>query len=125
MAPAKRSKYGAKRTTVDGIVFHSAAESRRYAELRLLERAGQITDLKRQPSFALMAAIVVGGLDNINEGRVTGMRIVGEYRADFSYRERGQLVVEDVKGMQTLPLAAWKIRHMKAQYGITVREIRR
>lgn len=122
---APRSKYGAIRTEVDGIRFASKAEARRWSELRVLERVGEITDLKRQPSFALMAAIVEGGLTNINEGRVTGMRIVGEFRADFSYRERGQLVVEDVKGMRTLALAAWKIRHMKAQYGVEVREIRR
>lgn len=120
-----RSKYGAVPTLSHGIRFHSKAEARRYDELLLLARAGEITDLKCQPSFALMAAIVEGGLMNINEGRVTGMRIVGEFRADFSYRERGQLVVEDVKGMRTLALAAWKIRHMKAQYDVTVREIRR
>lgn len=39
-------KYHAKPTTVDGIRFASKAEARRYSELRLLEKAGEIKNLE-------------------------------------------------------------------------------
>ena len=45
------SKYGAIRTTVDGVTFASKAEARRYAELKLLEQAGEIKGLELQPKF--------------------------------------------------------------------------
>jgi hypothetical protein len=53
---AKRSKYNAKKTTVDGIVFDSAKEATRYGELKVLEKAGEIHCLLIQPSYRLMAA---------------------------------------------------------------------
>lgn len=111
-APAvrRRQKYGAEPTKVDGIRFASKAEARRWQELRLLERAGEITDIERQPRFPLS---------------VNGQRI-GDYVGDFRYRwvRDGQITTEDVKGVAT-PLYQWKKRHVEAQYGITVVEIRR
>ncbi len=44
------TKYRAQPTIVDGIRFHSKGEARRYQELRLLERAGEITNLELQPA---------------------------------------------------------------------------
>jgi dsDNA-binding SOS-regulon protein len=50
--PAKRkNKYNAKKTVVDGITFHSKKEADRYCELRLLQKAGQISHLELQPVF--------------------------------------------------------------------------
>lgn len=112
-----RSKYGAVPTLSHGIRFHSAAEARRYDELLLLARAGEITDLKLQPRFTL---------DVAGFGGAEAWVKIGDYVADFSYTERdGEEVVEDVKGMRSLPLAKWKQKHLSAQYGIQVREIRR
>jgi hypothetical protein len=107
-----RHKYGAKPTTVDGIRFASQKEARRYGELKLLEKAGEISGVALQPHFDLD---VVGG---------SGRYRIGEYRADFQYTEwrTGKRVVEDVKGFKT-PLYKWKKRHVEAQYGITIREI--
>ena len=45
------SKYRNIKTEVDGIVFDSKAEARRYAELRLLEKANEISDLRLQYPF--------------------------------------------------------------------------
>ena len=67
---ARRSKFRAVRTTVDGITFASKAEARRYQELRLLEKAGVITELELQPRYQL----AVNNMD------------ICEYRADFTYR---------------------------------------
>lgn len=106
-----RSKYGAIRTTVDGITFDSKGEANRWCELKLLKLAGQIKDLVHQPVFQLQ----VRGPDHVV--------VIGHYRADFSYMENGNLCVEDFKGVMT-PLSRWKIKHTEAQYGITVRIIR-
>lgn len=85
-AKPKRSKYGNKKTIVDGLTFASARESRRWIALRLLERAGEITDLKRQQTWPL---------------DVNGHSIC-RYRPDFEYRDKaGALIVEDSKGYAT------------------------
>ena len=99
-------KYHARPTTVDGIRFASQKEARRYQELRLLERAGEITQLELQPRYRLDAA---------------GGEFIGEYRADFRYLSVGVEVVEDVKGVRT-SLYRWKKRHVEAQYGIAITE---
>lgn len=109
-------KYGAKPTVIDGIRFASLAESRRYQELKLLEKAGKIHDLRLQPEWPLIAK---------------GGGPVGKYRADFEYCtcEGGapnctfsSPVFEDVKGMKT-PMYRWKKKHVEAQYGITITEV--
>lgn len=87
------SKYHSRKTKVDGITFDSKAEAERYAELRLLLRAGIVRELKLQPEFELIPAFRKNGR--------TYRRTV--YRADFSYYDAtsGQFVIEDVKGMKT------------------------
>ena len=47
----RRAKYGNTKVKVDGITFDSKAEARRYGELKLLERAGEITSMELQPTF--------------------------------------------------------------------------
>lgn len=49
----KYNKYGNIKTVIDGIKFDSKRESERYLELKLLEKAGEISDLKLQPRFIL------------------------------------------------------------------------
>ena len=81
------TKYHAVRTEVDGVVFASKAEARRYSDLKILERSGYISGLTLQPKFPLIVA---------------GDKIC-TYIADFSYfeHETKRLVVEDVKGVKT------------------------
>lgn len=86
-----KSKYGAQKTTVDGIRFDSEKESERYSELRLLERSGAISDLKLQPKFELQEGFTCQGRK---------IRSI-TYIADFSYMFRGQRIIEDVKGTKT------------------------
>ena len=95
-AKPKRSKYGAKRTTVDGINFDSAKEARRWMQLRQLEMANEITNLERQVSIPLFGR---DGPIMTNGG--TKQR---SYVADFKYvdwRLNGVTVIEDSKGMET------------------------
>jgi hypothetical protein len=104
-----RSKYGAKSVTIDGIRFASRLEGNRYGELKLLERAGEISLLLPQYRFPLMAP---------------NNEVVGFYVADFFYEEDGKRVCEEAKGFWT-DLAKWKVKHFKAQYPyIEFREVR-
>ena len=112
----RKHKYSAVATVVDGIRFASKAEARRYQELRLLERAGEIKELELQPKYPLHAPV---------KGRTNVFERVGEYRADFRYREgpQGLLVIEDVKGVRT-DMFRWKKKHFEIQYGLSLTEIR-
>lgn len=112
-------KYGAKAVVIDNIRFASQKEGRRYGELKLLEKAGKISNLQLQPRYDLHAR-------NCGPSAGSGEK-VGEYRADFAYLEgkdwgRGRWVVEDVKGFKT-PLYKWKRKHVFAQYGISITEV--
>jgi hypothetical protein len=118
IAPAaRRSKFNAAATVIDGERFDSAGEARRWSELQLLVRAGHVRNLRRQVSYPL----TTGRVDMA--GRVSGGDVIGHYVADFVYT-RGQaepLVVEDYKGYRT-PLYVWKRKHFEAQYGIRITE---
>jgi hypothetical protein len=97
----KRHKYNAVKTTVDGRVFDSKAEARRYGELKLLEMAGAITELKFQPEFILLE-------------KMPGQRAI-KYRADFEYLENKKRIVEDVKGFKT-PQFKMKEKMFRAKF---------
>ena len=79
-------------------VFDSAKEAQRYIELKLLEKAKQISNLELQPRFLLQ--------DSFRKNGKTYRKI--EYIADFKYIENGKTIVEDVKGLQT---DVFKIKH--------------
>lgn len=94
------SKYGNKKTVVDGITFDSQKEAGRYQELMLMLRAGKIQKLRLQPEFTIQEAF------HASDGKpVRAVR----YRADFSYETLERIgpdtlrvtTVEDVKGFRT------------------------
>ena len=85
------NKYRNKKVQIDMYVFDSIAESRRYKELALLQRAGKITELQLQPKFLLQ--------ESFRKNGKTYRKI--DYIADFQYEENGKIVVEDVKGKET------------------------
>jgi hypothetical protein len=95
----RRNKYGNKKVISDGITFDSKAEHRRYQQLKLLQQAGQISQLRVHPKFELIPAFTDG------QGR--RHRAVNYY-ADFAYYEAGAEVVEDVKGART---GVFKLKH--------------
>ena len=105
MKVSERHKYGAKVTEVDGIRFPSKRQAQRYTDLKLLERAGEITELQLEVTYTIV-------VNNVK---------ICSYRADFVYREHGFLIVEDCKGYRT-PVYKLKKKLMKACYGIEIRE---
>ena len=87
-----KNKYHSRKITRNGITFDSLKEYRRFCELSLLEKAGAITELKRQVKYELIPS------QKIN-GKVVERACA--YVADFVYKQNGQTVVEDTKGFRT------------------------
>lgn len=85
--------------TVDGVVFASKREARRYSELRLMERAGEITHLELQPEYKVMIA----------------GHLFCTYRADFRYFRNGERIVEDCKSGGTAKDTAYRLRKRAAE----------
>lgn len=111
----RHHKYNAKPVTIDNIRFASGGEGKRYAELKLLERAGEISELRLQPSFDLR------GADGELLRYCKSNRIV-RYVADFMYTEQGVTYIEDYKGFDT-PASKLK-RAIMASMGFPVTVIK-
>ena len=108
-------KYRNVKTTVDGITFDSAKEARRWSELKLMERAGLIYDLQRQVPFVLIPK-------QMRDGKVVERPVI--YKADFTYTENGQEVVEDTKSDATKTKEyIIKRKLMLWQYGLQIKEV--
>lgn len=99
-----------RNTPTNGYV--SKREARRATDLKLLEKAGQITRLQEQVPFVLAPAVMLDGK------KKPALR----YVADFVYEEEGQRIVEDAKGVRTRDYRI-KRHLMKSVLGIEVREV--
>ena len=109
----KSNKYRNAKVTVEGITFDSKREARRYLDLLLLEKAGDISDLRRQVKYELIPS------QRIN-GKVVERKV--EYIADFVYLRDGETVVEDTKGIRTKDYIL-KRKMMLYFHGIKISEI--
>lgn len=112
-----------------GEEFDSKREARRYQELVLLQKAGEICDLKRQVKFILIPTQYETYERYGKRGQrlKDGRRLLEKecaYFADFQYRDTrtGKLVVEDAKGVRT---DEYKIKRklMLSVHNIKIREI--
>lgn len=112
--PVRKHKYGAKKVVVDGIRFDSKREAKRWSDLLILERAGEITNLERQVPIGLMGQNAPIMTDSGKQVR--------RYIADFRYQDKnGVTVIEDAKGF---PTEGYKIkRAILAAMGVEVREV--
>lgn len=111
-----RSKYGSVKTQIDGRVFDSKAEARRFAELKLLEEGGYISNLEMQKKFLLLPS--KRNADGYLERETS-------YLADFLYVDSaGNTVCEDVKSPASRT-AEYVIKRklMLHVHGVTVKEI--
>lgn len=108
------SKYRAKKIEADGLTFDSRKEYFRWHELSLLEKAGKITNLKRQVKYELLPS--QRGFD----GKVQERPV--NYYADFVYEQDGETIVEDTKGVRTTDYII-KRKMMLFFYGIQISEV--
>lgn len=128
----KKNKYRSQKITRNGLTFDSLKEYRRFCDLLLLEKAGAITDLKRQVPFELIPAqyeeIPTGEIYKRGDrkGQPKFKRVCIEqsvvYNADFTYTENGKTVVEDTKGIRTKDYII-KRKLMLYVLGIRIKEI--
>ena len=119
------SKYHSRKVIRDGIMFDSVKEANRWNELRLLEMAGAISELRRQVKYILIPAQkepdTTGPKGGVKKGRTLEREC--SYQADFVYLDaEGKTVVEDTKGMRTKDYVI-KRKLMLFNYGIKVREV--
>lgn len=99
------NKYGNKKVFIDGEEYDSKLEYHRYCQLKLLERAKEIKDLRRQVSFEIQP--------KYKKGNKTIRAI--NYVADFVYTDvkTGQTIVEDTKGYRN---EVYKIKKKVFEY---------
>lgn len=122
-----KNKYGNKKITVDGEVFDSKREYKRWCELRLLEKAREIQDLKRQVKYILIPAQYETYERYGKKGQrlKDGERCIEKecaYIADFEYSQDGKKVVEDTKGKRTKDYII-KRKLMLYIHGIKIKEV--
>lgn len=107
----KRNKYGAKKSGG----YDSSKEHKRANELKLMQRAGLISNLREQVKYVLIPT----------QRNAVGKLLEKEcsYYADFVYTDKdGQTIVEDTKGFRT-PEYRIKRKLMLHVYGISIVEI--
>ncbi len=108
------SKYHSRKVTIDGIRFDSQREASRWQQLKLLQKAGRISELERQVKYVLVPS------QRDESGKVIEKQLA--YVADFRYKQGGRTVVEDSKGYRT---AEYRIKRKLMLYihGIRIQEV--
>jgi hypothetical protein len=97
----KKLKYRNQKVKLDGYLFDSKKEARRYIQLRALQTADEINDLKLQVPFKLS---------------------VCTYYADFTYNSKDGFICEDVKGFRNR-VYIMKKKLMLSELGIEIKEV--
>ncbi len=111
----KAPKYRNKKTIVNDISFDSKKEARRYQELILMLKSGEISDLRLQVDFTLQEAYTTPSGQRIRAIR---------YRADFVYKQNNKLIIEDVKSRITKTTSYnMKKKLLHEKYGLHITEI--
>lgn len=135
---SNKNKLNNKSIVIDGIEFQSKREGNRYCELKLLQRAGKISNLELQKKYELIPAqyetVETGEYyqRGPKKGQPKTKQVCIEqamaYIADFVYEEDGETIVEDVKGFRDTSSATYakyviKRKLMLYIYGIKIHEI--
>jgi len=111
----KPSKYRNVKIQVDGITFDSKREAQYWAELKLREKAGDITALARQVPYDLRCPIDAWPPER--------EAVVSHYVADFRYCDKdGHVHVVDAKGKRTA-MYLLKRKWLELQNGIVIEEV--
>jgi hypothetical protein len=109
------NKYKNKKVETNGIIFASVKEYKRYKELKLLEKAGEITNLELQKKYELQPKYVN------NDGKI--IRAI-HYIADFVYydKKKNKYIIEDTKGYRT-EVYKLKKKMFEYKYDLVIKEI--
>lgn len=101
-----KNKYRNKKIKNAIGIFGSIKEAERGAELKILEKAKIISDLRFQVPFMLQESFKIGNK--------TYRKI--EYVADAVYVENGQTIVEDTKSIMTRKLPEYRMKIKMLMY---------
>jgi hypothetical protein len=123
----KAHKYHSKKVEINGMVFDSKKEAKRFSELSLMEKSGAITDLQTQVKFVLIPAQYkfIERYGKKGQRLKDGKKCLEKecaYIADFCYFQNGVKVVEDTKGFKTKDYII-KRKLMLHVHGIKIQEI--
>lgn len=121
------SKYHSKKITTPDGTFDSKKELRRWEQLKLMEKEGTISDLKRQVEYVLIPNQYIEKIEYTpKKQKVKLVRRLAErklaYVADFTYKFMDDLVVEDTKGFRTKDYII-KRKLMLWVHGIRITEV--
>lgn len=113
---SRKNKYGNEKVELDGHKFDSKKEARRYAELKLMEKAGEIKDLELQKPYVIQPSF----FDRQGK-RQTAIK----YVADFVYVDKdGNTIIEDVKSPATRKDRVYRMKKkMMAYMGLEITEV--
>lgn len=127
------SKYKSKKVQINGLLFDSKKEARRWLELERAEKLKLITELKRQVKFILIPSQYEESSQIYKRGKKKGQKKPGKliekecaYIADFVFKNGSETVVEDVKGYRkggAYAVFVIKRKLMLERYGIRVKEV--
>lgn len=120
-----KNKYGNRKIDINGVTFDSKREAKRYSELLVLLKAGEISDLQMQVKYTLIPSQrepdTIGPRGGVKPGKLIEHEV--SYIADFVYKDKaGNTIVEDTKGFRT---KEYIIKRKLALYllGIRIREV--
>ena len=110
----KKPRYRNEPITVDGEKFASKKQYARWCQLKMLEQAGKVSNLRREVPFELAPGVTLSGK------RKPSVR----YYADAVYEEDGAKVVEDTKSDITRRDPVYRIKKhlMMSVHGIEIME---
>lgn len=122
-----KSKYHNETVTVDGVTFDSKGEFLRWNFLKMMEQAGEISNLRYHVKYELIPAItedVVVHLKTKDKIVTKTVQSARYYEADFVYiNKNGEEVVEDFKGQET-ELFKFKAALFRYKYGKDIKIVK-
>lgn len=101
----KKSKYGNEPVTIDGVRYDGKNEYRRWCFLQMIEKAGEISNLRYHVKFELIPQITKEEIVHLKTKDKVVTKVAQSaryYEADFVYtNKKGEEIVEDFKGKET------------------------
>lgn len=116
--PVKKSKYHNAKTIIDGITFDSKKEAAYYNTLKLLKRAGEVTQIDLQPEFPYNMYCTVPGINDGNRVFAKQYKYIADFRVTY---KDGRVEIIDVKGVKT-SIYRQKKKIVEAIYNVKIIE---
>jgi hypothetical protein len=116
--PMKKLKYHNVKTIIDGITFDSKKEAAYYNTIKLLKRAGEVTQIDLQPEFPYNMYCTVPGINDGNRVFAKQYKYIADFRVTY---KDGRVEIIDVKGVKT-SIYRQKKKIVEAIYNVKIIE---